>query len=31
VALVAMESPEYERLLKNSAIKQLFAMRSKRA
>jgi hypothetical protein len=31
VALVAMESPEYKRLLKNSAIRQLFAMRSKRA
>ena len=31
VALVAIESPEYSRLLKNSAIKQLSAMRSKRA
>ena len=31
VALVAMESPEYKRLLKNSAIRQLSAMRSKRA
>lgn len=31
VALVAMESSEYRRLLKNPAIKQLFAMRHKRA
>lgn len=31
VALVALESPEYKRLLKNSAIRQLSAMRSKRA
>jgi len=31
VALVAIESPEYKRLLKNSAIRQLSAMRSKRA
>lgn len=31
VALVAMESSEYKRLLKNSAIRQLSAMRSRRA
>ena len=31
VALVAMESPDYKRLLKNSTIRQLSAMRSKRA
>jgi hypothetical protein len=31
VALVAMESPEYKRLLNNPAIRQLSAMRSKRA
>ncbi|MBI3525287.1 MAG: hypothetical protein HY066_12365 [Betaproteobacteria bacterium] len=31
VALVAMESPEYRRLLKNPTIRQLSAMRSKRA
>ena len=31
VALVAIESPEYKRLLKNAAIKQVSAMRHKRA
>ena len=31
VALVAMESPEYKRRLNNPAIRQLSAMRSKRA
>jgi hypothetical protein len=31
VALVAIESPKYRRLLKNSATRQLSAMRSKRA
>ena len=31
VALVAMEGSEYKRLLKNPAIRQLSAMRSKRA
>lgn len=30
VALVAMESPDYKRLMKNSAIRQLSAMRGKR-
>lgn len=31
VALVAMESPEYKHMLKNPALRQLSAMRSKRA
>lgn len=30
LALVALESPEYQQLINNSAIRQLFAMRSKR-